>query len=89
MVTTPSLFLYFATSWKRSVVGITVVGHVVLRIDDLVGVHPERRVQRSRDDTDAGLEVEAQAFVHLIATDDVMEGISKLQSDEDPEFEGK
>ena len=42
-----------------------------------------------RDDTDAGLETESFAFGHLITTDDVMEGISKLQSDEDPEFEGK
>jgi len=42
-----------------------------------------------RDDTDAGLEVEAQAFAHVVQTDDFLEGISKLQSDEDPEFEGK
>jgi len=33
--------------------------------------------------------LEAQAFGHLIHADDVMEGISKLQSDEDPEFEGE
>ncbi len=41
-----------------------------------------------RDDTDAGLEVEAFAFGHLITTDDVIEGVTKLQSDEDPQFEG-
>jgi enoyl-CoA hydratase/3-hydroxyacyl-CoA dehydrogenase len=41
-----------------------------------------------RDDTDAGLEVEAQAFGHLIGTDDFLEGVSKMQSDDDPEFEG-
>ncbi|MFB6074844.1 MAG: 3-hydroxyacyl-CoA dehydrogenase NAD-binding domain-containing protein [Haloarculaceae archaeon] len=42
-----------------------------------------------RDDTDAGLEVESQAFGHLIGTDDVMEGITAFMNDEAPEFEGK
>ena len=42
-----------------------------------------------RDDTEAGLETEAQAFGHLIGTDDFMEGVSKMQSDDDPEFDGK
>jgi enoyl-CoA hydratase/3-hydroxyacyl-CoA dehydrogenase len=42
-----------------------------------------------RDDTDAGLEIEAQAFGHLIGSEDFLEGVSKMQSDEDPEFEGK
>ena len=42
-----------------------------------------------RDDTEAGLEMEAQAFGHLIGTDDFLEGVSKMQSDDDPEFEGK
>ena len=51
--------------------------------------YTKKAMLAGRDDTDAGLEVEAQAFGHLIHTDDVMEGISKLQSDEDPEFEGK
>jgi enoyl-CoA hydratase/3-hydroxyacyl-CoA dehydrogenase len=51
--------------------------------------YAKKAMLAGRDDTDAGLEVEAQAFGHLIHTDDVMEGISKLQSDEDPEFEGK
>jgi len=51
--------------------------------------YTKKAMLAGRDDTDAGLEVEAQAFGHLITTDDVMEGISKLQSDEDPQFEGK
>jgi len=51
--------------------------------------YAKKAMLAGRDDTDAGLEVEAQAFGHLIHTDDVMEGISKLQSDEDPEFEGE
>ncbi|MBO4248073.1 enoyl-CoA hydratase/isomerase family protein [Halomicrobium sp. IBSBa] len=42
-----------------------------------------------RDDTDAGLEVEAQAFGHLIGTDDVMEGITAFMGDGDPDFQGK
>ncbi len=42
-----------------------------------------------RDDTDAGLELEAAAFGHLMATDDLMTGITAFMSDDDPEFEGK
>jgi enoyl-CoA hydratase/3-hydroxyacyl-CoA dehydrogenase len=42
-----------------------------------------------RDDTEAGLEVEAQAFGHLIGSEDFLEGVSKMQSDEDPKFEGQ
>ncbi len=42
-----------------------------------------------RDDTDAGLEVEAQAFGHLVQTEDFLEGVSKIQSDEAPEFDGR
>jgi len=42
-----------------------------------------------RDDTDAGLQVEAHAFGHLIGTEDFLEGVSKMQSDEDPDFQGK
>jgi enoyl-CoA hydratase/3-hydroxyacyl-CoA dehydrogenase len=41
-----------------------------------------------RDDTDAGLEVEAQSFGHLINTDDLMEGVMAFVNDEEPEFEG-
>jgi enoyl-CoA hydratase/3-hydroxyacyl-CoA dehydrogenase len=42
-----------------------------------------------RDDTTAGMEVEAQAFGHLVGSDDFMEGVSKMQSDDSPEFEGR
>jgi enoyl-CoA hydratase/3-hydroxyacyl-CoA dehydrogenase len=42
-----------------------------------------------RDATEAGLEIEAQAFGHLIGTEDFMEGVSKMQSDDDPDFKGK
>ncbi len=37
----------------------------------------KRAMHAGRDDIDAGLEVEAQAFGHLIATDDVMEGMTR------------
>jgi enoyl-CoA hydratase/3-hydroxyacyl-CoA dehydrogenase len=48
----------------------------------------KKAMHAGRDDTDAGLEVEAFAFGHLLGTDDVIEGVTKLQSDEDPQFEG-
>jgi enoyl-CoA hydratase/3-hydroxyacyl-CoA dehydrogenase len=49
----------------------------------------KRAFLAGRDDTDAGLEVEAQAMGHLIGSDDFLEGVSKMQSDEDPEFTGE
>ena len=51
--------------------------------------YTKKAMHAGRDDTEAGLETEAFAFGHLIATDDVMEGVTKIQSDEDPQFEGK
>jgi len=63
--------------------------------EDLAGGPPvaydsiKRAMLAGRDDTDAGLEIEAQAFGHLLGTDDMMEGISAFFGDEDPEFEGK
>jgi enoyl-CoA hydratase/3-hydroxyacyl-CoA dehydrogenase len=51
--------------------------------------YTKKAMLAGRDDTDAGLETESFAFGHLIATEDVMEGVSKIQSDEDPEFKGK
>jgi len=51
--------------------------------------YTKKAMHAGRDDTDAGLETEAFAFGHLITTDDLMEGVTKLQSDEDPQFEGK
>jgi len=41
------------------------------------------------DDTDAGLEVEVQAFGHLVRSDDFLEVVSKMASDEIPGFGGK
>ncbi|ESP88233.1 3-hydroxyacyl-CoA dehydrogenase/enoyl-CoA hydratase family protein [Candidatus Halobonum tyrrellensis] len=49
----------------------------------------KRAMLRGRDDADAGLEIEAQAFGHLMGTDDMMAGATAMMSDEEPEFEGK
>ncbi|MFB6267749.1 MAG: 3-hydroxyacyl-CoA dehydrogenase NAD-binding domain-containing protein [Halodesulfurarchaeum sp.] len=49
----------------------------------------KRAMLAGRDDTEAGLEVEASAFGHLMATDDLMEGMSAFMGDREPEFEGK
>jgi enoyl-CoA hydratase/3-hydroxyacyl-CoA dehydrogenase len=51
--------------------------------------YTKRAFLAGRDDMDAGLEIEAQAFGHLVGTEDFLEGVSKMQSDDDPEFEGK
>jgi len=48
----------------------------------------KRAMLAGRDDTDAGLELEASAFGHLFNTDDVWEGLAAFQQDRDPEFEG-
>ena len=44
---------------------------------------------KGREDTDAGLEIEAGAVGHLVGTDDLMEGVAAFTSDRDPEFEGR
>ena len=42
-----------------------------------------------RNDVDAGLAVEANAFGHLMSTEDLWEGLSAFNENRDPEFEGK
>lgn len=49
----------------------------------------KKAMLRGWENTEAGLEVESQAFGHLIATDDLMEGITAFMGDGEPEFEGK
>jgi len=49
----------------------------------------KRAMQAGRVDEEAGLEVESQAFGHLFATEDLMEGFTAFTEDRDPEFEGK
>jgi enoyl-CoA hydratase/3-hydroxyacyl-CoA dehydrogenase len=48
----------------------------------------KRAMLAGRGDTDAGLEVEAQAFGQLLATDDLMEGVTAFMEDREPDFEG-
>ncbi|MXV63965.1 3-hydroxyacyl-CoA dehydrogenase [Natronorubrum sp. JWXQ-INN-674] len=62
---------------------------------DLAGGPPiaqkftKRAMLAGRDDTDAGLEYEASAFGHLMATDDLMEGITAFMGDGEPDFQGE
>jgi enoyl-CoA hydratase/3-hydroxyacyl-CoA dehydrogenase len=49
----------------------------------------KRAMLKGLHDREAGLELESQAFGHLINTDDLMEGITAFMGDEEPEFEGK
>jgi enoyl-CoA hydratase/3-hydroxyacyl-CoA dehydrogenase len=48
----------------------------------------KRAMLRGWEDTDAGLEIEAEAFGMLMQTDDLMEGVTAFMGDEEPEFEG-
>ena len=50
--------------------------------------YTKRAIHRGRDDVDAGLELESQAFGHVAGTDDLMEGVTAFMSDREPEFEG-
>ncbi|WP_254535046.1 3-hydroxyacyl-CoA dehydrogenase/enoyl-CoA hydratase family protein [Halomarina litorea] len=62
---------------------------------DLAGGPPisrwltKRAMLRGWEDTEAGLDLEAQAFGHLMGTDDLMTGITAFMNGEDAEFEGK
>ncbi|WP_049970192.1 3-hydroxyacyl-CoA dehydrogenase/enoyl-CoA hydratase family protein [Haladaptatus cibarius] len=51
--------------------------------------YTKRAMLKGWESTDAGLEIEAQAFGHLMSTDDLMEGVTAFMSKRDPEFEGK
>lgn len=51
--------------------------------------YTKRAMQKGRESTEAGLEIEAQAFGHLMSTDDLMEGITAFMGDGEPDFKGK
>ena len=51
--------------------------------------YTKRALHKGWEDADAGLEIEAQAFGHVVDTEDMMEGVTAFMSDRDPEFEGK
>jgi enoyl-CoA hydratase/3-hydroxyacyl-CoA dehydrogenase len=49
----------------------------------------KKAMLRGADDVEAGLEIEAQSFGHVLETDDVIEGVSAFMEDREPEFEGQ
>jgi enoyl-CoA hydratase/3-hydroxyacyl-CoA dehydrogenase len=49
----------------------------------------KRAMLAGRNDVDAGLEIEAQAFGHMLGSEDMLEGVGAFFGDEEPEFEGK
>jgi enoyl-CoA hydratase/3-hydroxyacyl-CoA dehydrogenase len=49
----------------------------------------KKAMLKGREDTTAGLEIEAQGFGHLINTDDLMEGITAFMGDGDADFQGE
>jgi enoyl-CoA hydratase/3-hydroxyacyl-CoA dehydrogenase len=49
----------------------------------------KRAMLEGWEDTGAGLELESQAFGHLLNTDDLMEGVMAFMEDREPEFEGE
>ncbi|WP_435154528.1 3-hydroxyacyl-CoA dehydrogenase NAD-binding domain-containing protein [Haladaptatus sp. DFWS20] len=51
--------------------------------------YTKRAMLKGWEDTEAGLDIEAQSFGLLMNTDDLMEGITAFMGKRDPEFEGK
>ncbi|TQQ79431.1 enoyl-CoA hydratase/isomerase family protein [Halonotius roseus] len=51
--------------------------------------YTKRAMRAGRDDTDAGLEIEAHAFGQLLDTTDFTEGVNAFGNDEEPEFTGR
>ncbi|RBI63823.1 3-hydroxyacyl-CoA dehydrogenase [halophilic archaeon] len=51
--------------------------------------YTKRAMLKGWEDTDAGLEIESQAFGHLMSTDDLMEGVTAFMGDGEPDFQGK
>jgi len=49
----------------------------------------KRAMHRGEDDLAAGLELEAQAFGHVVDTDDAAEGVAAFREDRQPEFQGR
>ena len=49
----------------------------------------KRAMAAGRDSREAGLEIESQAFGHLMNTEDLLEGMTAFASDDDPEFTGE
>ena len=51
--------------------------------------YTKRAIHAGRTDNEAGLEVEAMGFGHVMNTDDLIEGVTAFMGDGEPEFEGE
>jgi enoyl-CoA hydratase/carnithine racemase len=51
--------------------------------------YTKRAMREGWDSMDAGLEIEATAFGHLLDTDDLAAGVTAFVTDQEPEFEGE
>lgn len=51
--------------------------------------YTKRAMREGWEHIDAGLELESQAFGHLLDTEDLAAGITAFVTDDDPEFEGQ
>ena len=51
--------------------------------------YTKRAIHAGRADGEAGLEVEAMGFGHVMNTDDLIEGVTAFMGDGEPEFEGR
>ncbi len=51
--------------------------------------YTKRAMREGWEHLDAGLELESQAFGHLLDTEDLSAGITAFVTDEEPDFEGK
>lgn len=51
--------------------------------------YTKRAMHERREHLDSGLELEAQAFGHLLDTEDLAAGITAFVTDDEPEFEGR
>jgi enoyl-CoA hydratase/carnithine racemase len=51
--------------------------------------YTKRAMREGWDSIDAGLEIEATAFGHLLDTDDLAAGVTAFVTDQEPEFEGQ
>lgn len=52
-------------------------------------MYTKRSMRAGAESIEAGLEVEAHAFGHLLDTEDLMEGMSAFYGDGEPDFKGK
>jgi enoyl-CoA hydratase/carnithine racemase len=61
----------------------------LLRGSPIAQRYTKRAMHAGRTDGEAGLEVEAMGFGHVMNTDDLVEGVTAFMGDGEPEFEGE